>query len=144
MSNDLNRVVLIGRLTKDPELKYTPSNTAVCSFSLANNKTYVKDGEKKDSVSFFNCIAWAKLGEVIAQYCKKGKQLAVEGRIQQRSWDDKDGNKRSTVEIVVDFQFLDGGQKSGSDEKKVKQETSSEYIPPSHDNVPFSDEDIPF
>lgn len=150
MASDLNRVVLIGRLTKDPELKYTPANTAVASFSLANNRSYVQGTEKKEQVSFFNCIAWAKTGEVIAQYCKKGKQIAVEGRIQQRSWDDKEGNKRSTVEIVVEnFQFLGSAGTKGDDHSSSGSDVSTgDFVSKdSHqapDNVPFSDEDIPF
>jgi single-strand DNA-binding protein len=106
MASDINRTILIGRMTKDPELKYTPSGSAVCSFSLACNYSHTSNGEKKEQVSFFNCIAWAKLGEVITQYCKKGHRIAVEGRLQQRSWE-KDGTKRSVVEIVVEHvQFL--------------------------------------
>ena len=109
MASDINIVALIGRLTRDPELKYIPSGTAVTNFSLANNKTYLQNGEKKEQTSFFNCIAWGKLGEeVIAKYAKKGQQVAIDGSLQQRSWDDKDGNKRSTVEIVVsNFQFIE-------------------------------------
>ena len=106
--SDLNRIMLIGRLTKEPELKKTPNGTAVCSFSIANNKTWKKDGEKKEEVSFFNCVAWAKTGEIIAQYVKKGQRIAIEGRLQQRSWQTDAGEKRYAVEVVVDnFQFLE-------------------------------------
>jgi len=71
MASDLNRVVLIGRLTRDPELRYTPAGTAVASFSLANGRTYSVSGEKKEQVSYFDCTAWSKLGEIITEYCKK-------------------------------------------------------------------------
>ena len=133
MSNDINKVILIGRLTKDPELKYTQSGSSVCSFSIANNKTWTQNGEKKDQVSFFNCIAWGKLGELIAQYCRQGNRVCIEGRLQQRSWDDQEGKKRSTVEIVVsEIQFL-----------TPKTEHESSYTPPVDNNTLDSD-DIPF
>jgi single-strand DNA-binding protein len=142
MASDLNRAVLVGRLTKDPDLRYTQSGTSVCSFSIANNRTYVTGGEKKEQVSFFNCVAWAKTGEVIAEYCKKGQRIGIEGRLQQRSWDDQEGNKRYTVEIVVDnFQFLT--PKDSGAEGKVDVPSSSSEPAPNMDN-PFSDEDIPF
>jgi single-strand DNA-binding protein len=134
MASDINSVFIIGRLTRDPEIKYTKSGTSVCSFSIANNYKY-GDTEK---VNFFNCVAWAKTGEVIAEYCKKGARIGIEGRLQQRSWDDQDGKKRQTVEIVVDnFQFLDS--KTNKDAPDAGPPKQSE--PP--DN-PFSDEDIPF
>jgi single-strand DNA-binding protein len=138
MSSDINKVILIGRLTKDPELKYTQASTAVCSFSIANNKTYVTGGEKKEQVSYFNCVAWAKTAEVIAEYCKKGQRIAIDGRLQQRSWDDQDGKKRQTVEVVVEtFQFL-------SDKKTGEQQQGTGPEPPFGDN-PFSDDsEIPF
>lgn len=144
MASDLNKAILVGRLTKDPELRYTQSGTPVCSFSIANNRTYVAAGEKKEQVSYFNCVAWAKTGEVIAEYCKKGKRIGIEGRLQQRSWDDQEGKKRQTVEIVVDnFQFLDapGG---GSKEAPMDVPSSSSHEPSPNTDNPFSDEDIPF
>lgn len=107
MSTDLNNVIIIGRMTKDPELKYTQGGQSLANFYLANNRSYAKDGEKKEIVSYFNCVVWGKPAEVIAQYCKKGSKLAITGRLQQRSWEDKEGGKRSTVEIVVEnFQLL--------------------------------------
>jgi single-strand DNA-binding protein len=145
MASDLNKVILIGRLTRDPELKYTQGGTSVCSFSIANNRTYVTAGEKKEQVSFFNCVAWAKTGEVIAEYCKKGKRIGIEGRLQQRSWDDQEGKKRQTVEVVVDnFQFLDPPREGAGE--SAPDTSSSSSKPDSQQNIdnPFSDEDIPF
>ena len=146
MSNDLNKVIIIGRLTRDPEMRYTPSGTAVASFSLANGKTFTQTGEKKEQVSYFDCIAWSKLGEVINEYCKKGQKIAVEGRLQQSRWDDQDGKKRSKVEIVIEnFQFLEGkseGQKEESADKKV--ESGFNGKPARFEENPFSDDDIPF
>ena len=132
MANDINRVILIGRLTKDPELKYTQNGSSVANFTIANGRTYTVSGDKKEYTSFFNCIAWSKLGETIAQYCKKGQRVGLEGRLQQRTWDDKDGNKRSAVEVVVDtFQFLDAKKNGDGKEPEVPEN-------------PFSSEDIPF
>jgi len=107
MASDINKVILIGRLTKDPELRAIQSGATLASFSVANNRTYAQNGEKKEYTSFFNCIAWGKLGEVIVQYCKKGQRIALEGRLQQKTWEDQNGQKRYAVEIVVEnFQFL--------------------------------------
>jgi len=146
MSNDLNKVILIGRLTRDPEMRYTPSGTAVSSFSLANGKSFTQSGEKKEQVSYFDCIAWSKLGEVINEYCKKGQKIAVEGRLQQSRWDDQDGKKRSKVEIVIEnFQFLEGkseGQKEESADKKVESGFNGKSA--SFEENPFSDDNIPY
>ena len=149
MANDINRVCLVGRFTRDPELKFTPTNTPIANFSLANNRTYVgQNSEKKEQVSFFNCIAWGKTGQIISQYFKKGQRIIIEGRLQQRSWDDKDGNKRSTVEVVVEnFQFLDApsSDKAQTGGKPQEVDNFPDYR---NDSIPdspsFSDDDIPF
>jgi len=145
MASDLNRVVLIGRLTRDPELKHIPSGTAIANFSIANNRTYSSSGEKTEQVSFFNCIAWAKTGEVIVEYCKKGQRIAIEGRLQQRGWEDKNGQKRSTVEIVVEnFQFLTAKGGSAQTETENFSEKSNPSSNVNFTNDDFSDDDIPF
>ncbi len=108
----LNKVFLIGNLTRDPELKSLPTGTKVASISMATNRTW-KDaqGQKKESVEFHNVVAFAKQAEVIAQWCKKGSSIYVEGRIQTRSWDAADGTKKYRTEIVLEtFQF---GPKAG-------------------------------
>jgi len=139
--SDLNRSLLVGRFTKDPELKYTGSGAAVCSFTLANNKTWVVDGEKKERTSFINCVAWKGRAETIAEYCKKGDRFGVEGRLEQRSWDDSEGNKRYSTELIVEnFQFLQGkreGAVSGGQEV-------NNAPPANYGENPFSDNDIPF
>jgi len=140
MATDMNRWTGIGRLTKDADIRNTQTGSTVVNFSIAVGYTYVKDGEKKDIPSFFNCIAWGKTGEAIAQYVKKGHRIGIEGRLQQRTWEDQSGNKRSTVEIIVErFYFLQ--PKSTSDAPPA-----SEVPPPaeSDGDNPFSDEDIPF
>lgn len=139
MASDINAIFIVGRMVRNPELKYTQSGTAVCSFSIANNRAYVTGGEKKEQVSYFNCVAWAKIGEVIAEYCKKGSRIGIEGRLKQRSWEDQDGKKRSTLEIVVDnFQFLDSKPQG---DKRPEEHTD----PPPVDTTtnPFG-EDLPF
>ncbi len=146
MASDINKVILIGRLVKDPELKYIPSGAAVASFSIANNRSYSVAGEKKEMVSYFNCVAWSKSGELIAQYCKKGQRIAVEGRLQSRSWEDQSGNKRKTVEIVVEnFQFLSAKGTGGEGSDHPESTPDFGGAPESGTGEgPFSDDDIPF
>jgi len=151
MASDLNRIMLIGRLTKDPELRYTQNGAAVASFSIANNRTYNVNGEKREDVSFFNVSAWGKHGEMIVQYCKKGQRIAIEGRLQQRSWDNQEGKKQYSIEIVADnTQFLsakgenNGGDAPNSSYQNQNQQSSGYQNAPVMDNNPFSDDDIPF
>lgn len=109
----LNKVFLIGNLTRDPELKALPNGTKVVSISLATNRTWKdQQGARQESTEYHNIVAFARTAETLAQYCKKGSSLYVEGRIQTRSWDGQDGQKRYRTEIVLDtFQF---GQKGGT------------------------------
>lgn len=114
----LNRVILIGNLTRDPELRFTPTGSPVAGFGLAVNRVYTnKQGEKVENVDYFNIVVWAKLAELCAEYIHKGSPIAVEGRLQSRSWETEDGQKRSTVEIVAEnVQFLarsGGGDSAG-------------------------------
>jgi single-strand DNA-binding protein len=145
MASDLNKTILIGRLVKDPELRYTQSGTSVTSFSIANNRTYVSGGEKKEGTYFFNCTAWGKLGELIVQFCKKGNRIGIEGRLQQRSWEDQEGKKRSTVEIVVEnCQFLTPKDSMGSASMENSIPSNMPEGTPDIENNLFSDDDIPF
>ena len=134
--SDLNRVAMIGRLTKDIEVKHISTGTAVANFSIANNRIIpMKDGNK-EKVSYFDCVVWGKQAEILAQYCKKGNRIAVEGKLDQQVWE-KDGKKNYRIEILVDnFQFLESN-KSG-----VKEVFNGEEVSPV-DN-PFSDTSIPF
>jgi single-strand DNA-binding protein len=143
MAGDLNRVTIIGRLTRDPELKYIQSGSAVTNFSLAVNRVYTTNsGEKKEEVSYFDCIAWGKMGEILAEYCQKGRRIAIEGRLQQRRWEDQEGNKKSKIEIVTDnIQFLDG---KPSSEHAVSGASSEAPQPVGVTDNPFSDDNIPF
>ena len=105
---DLNYSVLIGRLTRDPELRYTPNGDAVCNFSIANNST-----GKEDLTSFFNIVAWGKTAENVNKFMSKGSQICVEGSLRQRRWEDQNGNKRNTVEVLANRVHFIGGSKSG-------------------------------
>ena len=110
MSNDINRVILIGRLTRPPELKSTNSGAYFCRFSLASNRSIYnkQSGENRDEVGFFDCVAWGKGGEAIHKYLDKGRRICVEGSLRWSSWEGTDGKKQSKVEIHVEgFQFLD-------------------------------------
>jgi single-strand DNA-binding protein len=107
MARSLNRVQLIGNLTRDPELRYTPNGTAVCSFGLATNRSWTTDsGEKREEVEFHRIVAWNKLAELCSQFLVKGRKVYVEGRLSTRSWTAPDGAQRSATEIVIDDMIL--------------------------------------
>lgn len=107
MAKSLNQVELIGNLTRDPELRYTPSGTAVCTFGMATNRSWNTDGgEKKEEVEFHRIVAWNKLGELCSQFLVKGRKVYVQGRIATRNWTGQDGQARTTVEIVIDDMIL--------------------------------------
>ena len=112
MAASFNKVLLMGNLTRDPELRYIPSGQAVTSFTVAVNRTYNSpNGEKKEEVSFIRVVVWARRAEVCNEYLKKGSPVFVEGRLQSRSWDAPDGTKRSTLEVIAqNVQFLPRGQ----------------------------------
>lgn len=119
MARSLNKVTLIGNLTRDPELRYTPQGTAVCTIGLATNRSWVTDsGEKKEDVEFHRIIAWNKLAELCSQLLSKGRKVYVEGRLSNRSWTAQDGTQRNITEIVInDMIILDSrrDQREGSE-----------------------------
>jgi single-strand DNA-binding protein len=149
MARGFSKVIIVGNITRDPELRSTASGTQVCSFSVAVNRNYRdSSGEQKENVSFFDCSAWGKSGELIAQYAKKGSGILVSGRLEQRSWEDKEGQKRSRVEIVVeDFNFIggnsDGGNFGGSS-KSASSAASSDVAPDDISDEPIDLSEIPF
>ena len=107
----VNKVILIGNVGRDPELRYTASGTAVTNFSLATSRRYKdRDGNQREETEWHRCVAWARLAEIINQYAPKGKQLYLEGRLQTRQWDDKDGNTKYSTEIVIEEMKLLGGR----------------------------------
>lgn len=111
----LNKVLLIGNLTRDPELRYTPSGAAVCSFGIATNRSYTaSDGQKKEEVEFTKIVSWNKLAELCSQLLTKGRKVYVEGRLQTRSWETPDGQNRQTTEVVIDdMRILDSRRDFG-------------------------------
>lgn len=119
MARSLNRATLIGNLTRDPELRYTPQGTAVCTFTVATNRQWkTESGEQKDDAEFHRVVAWDKLAEICGQMLTKGNRVFVEGRIQTRKWEGQDGQTRYTTEIVIsDMLLLDRkGEGGGSDD----------------------------
>ncbi|HVF69531.1 MAG TPA: single-stranded DNA-binding protein [Xanthomonadales bacterium] len=107
MARSLNKVQLIGNLTRDPELRYTPNGNAVCSFSIATNRNWTTDsGEKREEVDFHKIIAWNKLGELCSQFLVKGRKVYVEGRLTTRSWTGQDGAQKSTTEVIINDMIL--------------------------------------
>lgn len=117
----LNKVLLIGNLTRDPELRYTPSGAAVCTFGLATNRTYVaSDGTRREETEFMRIVSWNKLAELCSQLLTKGRKVYVEGRLQTRSWETPDGQSRQTTEVVIDdMRILDSRRDfvAGGDEE---------------------------
>jgi len=128
----INRVLLSGRLTRDPELRYTPSGVAVMTFSLALNRRYKdQSGEWKEEVSFVNVVAWQRQAELASEYLKKGSAIFVEGRLQSRSWETSEGQKRSVLEVRAErLQFLDRLKREEEEPAEGKvEDTSSEEVP---------------
>ncbi|RJR27287.1 single-stranded DNA-binding protein [candidate division WWE3 bacterium] len=105
-TRNLNKVMLIGNLTRDPELRYTPQGNAVASFVIATNREWVAGGEKKQAADFHNVVAWNKLAEICSQLLKRGTKVFVEGRLQTRSWQDTDGSKKYKTEIIIDDMII--------------------------------------
>jgi single-strand DNA-binding protein len=117
MARSLNRVQLIGNLTRDPELRYTPQGTGVCTFGLATNRSWTTDnGDKKDEAEYHKIVAWNKLGELCSQLLSKGRKVYVEGRLATRSWTGQDGVQKSTTEIVIDDMIILDSRKDGASE----------------------------
>jgi len=153
---NLNKVFLIGNLTRDPELRYTPSGMAVVDFGMAVNRRWKgQDGERRDEVCFVDVQAWGRQAELISEYCRKGRSLFVEGRLTYDSWEGKDGQRRSRLRVTVEnFQFLgDSGGGQGGRAGRRRAERAAEPAaqsgktqdggePPAADYQ--IDDDIPF
>jgi len=135
MSKSINKVIILGNATREPELRYTPSGTAVCSFSIATNREW-KDasGQKKDEVTFHKIVAWSKLAEIISQYVKKGSKVYTEGRIANRSWNDQQGNPRNVTEIIANDIILLDSKRVGQ-VIAVPAVDSTQLLPPEPDPV---------
>lgn len=112
-TRSLNKVLLIGNLTRDPELRYTPQGTAVCTFGMATNRTWTPSdgGETQEATEFHRLVAWAKLAEICSQILYKGRRVFIEGRLQTREWTDQEGKQRNVTEVVVDNMIALGAPK---------------------------------
>ena len=133
----VNKALILGNIGKDPELKHTPAGTAVCNFGVATTERWAgQDGKKNEKTTWHNIVAWGRQGEVIHEYLHKGDPIFVEGRIENRSYDDKDGNKKYISEIVLSsFTFIGG---------KPKDNGSAPSEPPMQNSRPDDDPDLPF
>jgi len=123
----VNKVILVGNVGKDPEIRYLEGGTAVCSFPMATSETYRnREGERVTTTEWHNIVLWRGLAEVAERYVKKGSQLFIEGRIRTRSWDDRDGNKRYTTEIVADNMQMLGRRPDDTSSQDVQSAPSTE------------------
>ncbi len=132
MARSLNRVQLIGNLTRDPELRYTPSGAAVCTFSIATNRSWTTDaGEKREEADFHRIVAWNKLAELCSQFLTKGRKVYVEGRLSTRNWTAQDGTQKNTTEVVIDDMILlDSRRTEVGGGKPAEEETQPQTSPP--------------
>ncbi len=138
MSRSLNKVMLIGNLGKDPELKYTPSGVAVATFSIATSEQWKdQDGNAQERTEWHNIVAWRKLAEIVGEYLKKGKKVYVEGKLQTRNYE-KDGVKRYVTEIVADqLIMLDGGGQRNGGGSSTEESIPASSGAPKDDDLPF-------
>lgn len=136
MARGLNKVMIIGNLGHDPELRRTPSNRPVASFSVATDRNWTSAaGEKRSQTEWFNVVAWGNLAEICSQYLKKGQQVFIEGRLQTRTWQDEQGNKSSTVEVIASEMLMLAGGKGKNDEPEANE--ALETYPEGEDEFPF-------
>jgi single-strand DNA-binding protein len=145
MAGSVNKVILIGRLGKDPEMKYTPSGAPVCKFSLATDAVWKdKAGEQQRQTEWHNIVTWGKLAEICAEYLTKGRQVCIEGSIRSRQWEDQSGNKRTSYDIVArQMTILDSRAESGRViAERAPTERPAEPEPPPEPEI--TDSDIPF
>lgn len=139
----LNKVLLIGRLGRDPEVRYTAGSRAVANFSIATDESWKnKDGERQERTEWHRVVAFGKLGEICGEYLSKGKQVYIEGRLQTNEWEDRDGNKRKTTEIIADQMIMLGGRGDSAGEDSGERRSSS--VEDSSQPDYGSEEDVPF
>jgi single-strand DNA-binding protein len=120
MSRGLNKVMIIGHLGRDPEMRYTPSGRPVTTYSVATNRTWnTSDGERHTETEWFNVVAWGSLAEICKQYLSKGQQVYVEGRLQTRNWEDGDGNRHTSTEIVANEMIILGDRREAIQNEDV-------------------------
>ncbi len=130
MSRGLNKVMIIGNLGRDPEMRYTPSGRPVTTFSVATSRTWnTSEGEKHVETEWFNVVAWSNLAEICKQYLTKGQQVYIEGRLQTRHWDDQEGNKHTSVEIVANEMIILGERREAGETGAEPESTQEEEFP---------------
>lgn len=128
MSRGLNKVMIIGRLGRDPEMRYTPSGRPVTTFNIATSRTWnTSDGERRTETEWFNIVAWGSLAEICKQYLTKGQQVYVEGRMQTRQWEDQEGVRHSSTEIVANEMIMLGDRRESNHQGEVEGEDEEEY-----------------
>jgi len=134
MSRGLNKVMIIGNLGKEPELRYTPSGRPVTTFSVAVSRSWKSsNGEHRSETEWFKIVAWGKLAEICKEYLHKGQQVYIEGRLQTRQWEDKEGQQRTTVELIANEMTMLGERR----DKAPAEESTAEYTPPDLDEDEF-------
>ncbi len=140
----LNHITIMGRLTRDPELRRTGSGTAVASFTLAVDRDYApKDGGQRET-DFIDCVAWRQTGEFVSKYFAKGRMAVVSGRLQIRSWNDKDGNKRRTAEVVADSVYFGDSKKDATNDKDYGRDYSAGGAADDYAMLEDDDAQLPF
>ena len=127
MSRGLNKVMIIGHLGKDPEMRYTPNGRAVTTFSVATNRSWVtSDGDRKTDTEWFNVVAWGNLAEICNQHLARGQQVYIEGRLQTRSWEDNNGQRHFRTEVVANEMIILGHRVTYNNHSREDEDTSSE------------------
>jgi single-strand DNA-binding protein len=130
MSRGLNKVMIIGRLGRDPEMRYTPSGRPVTTFTIATSRTWnTSDGERRTETEWFNIVAWGSLAEICKQYLTKGQQVYVEGRMQTRQWEDQEGARHSSTEIVANEMIMLGDRRESNHQNEFDGEGEEEDYP---------------
>jgi len=143
----INKVILIGNLGRDPEVRYTPDGTAVANFSIATSREWTdkSSGEKKEQTEWHRIVAFRRLAEICGEYLAKGRQVYIEGYLQTREWDDRDGNKRYTTEVVANQMQMLGSRSSSNADRQSGYSSSSAPEPQPQGPAPLeTDDDIPF
>jgi single-strand DNA-binding protein len=130
MSRGLNKVLLIGRLGRNPEMRYTPSGRPVTTFSIATSRSWnTSDGERRSETEWFNIVAWGSLAEICKQFLFKGQQVYIEGRLQTRRWEDSEGNKHSTTEVVTNEMIILGERRGETESAQEDQSDQDDEFP---------------
>ncbi len=136
MSRGLNKVMIIGHLGRDPEMRYTPSGRPVTTFTVATSRSWnTADGERHTETEWFNVVAWGNLAEICKQYLNKGQQVYIEGRLQTRRWDDKEGNKHTSVEVVANEMMMLGDRRDSH--AQANEQESLDASSSNEDEFPF-------